>query len=168
VGGFWLTQGPYPTPPPNQIKEKKEKKWVEKTENLKTGQLKSDKSAAGCQTLGVEAERRLLTCPAQFGTRRNRGPHSITRATPEAPPRSLLPLLPPPVAAATAGSADLALALSSLSRKHQAVLQLRAFRFFSHSSLLFFPRFRFYAPPTSHKPRTPVYFVYVFLCGRLL
>jgi hypothetical protein len=36
VGGFWLTQGPYPTPPtrPNQIKKKeKEKKGVEKTEN---------------------------------------------------------------------------------------------------------------------------------------
>jgi hypothetical protein len=32
VGEFWLTQGPYPTPPPNQKKEK-EKKGVEKTEN---------------------------------------------------------------------------------------------------------------------------------------
>ncbi len=47
-------------------------------------------------------ERRLLTCPAQFGTRRNRGPHSITRATPKRLHglSSLFFLLPLPAATA--------------------------------------------------------------------
>jgi hypothetical protein len=87
----------------------------------------------------------------------------------EAPPRSLLPLLPPPVAAATAAlQTSRSLSLFSLSRTSSCSTTARFSFPFSHSSLLVFPRFRFYASPTSHKPRTPVYFVYVFLCGRLL
>lgn len=77
----------------------------------------------------MEAERRLLTCSAQFGTRRNRGPHSITRARPKrlhglSSLFFLLPLLPLPLLCRPR-----ARSLFSLSRKHQALLQLRAFPF---------------------------------------